>query len=169
MENPYFKVKRLSEEAILPSKRDEDAGYDLYGIFDEDFLILDQGDIKLVGTKLSIEISKNWVFYIAERGSTGTKGISRRCGVIDSGYRGEIFIPINNTSNKKIVFYRFNDSRLDEFLNKNNLNKNEITIYPYNKAIAQGMLLYTPHVEIEEVKELSNSIRGSGVIGSSNK
>lgn len=169
MEKPFLKIKRLNENAIMPSKRDEDAGYDLYGIFEEDFFILKPGDIKMTSTGLSIEIPNNWVFYIAERGSTGSKGIARRCGVVDSGYRGEIFVPLNNTSNKQVIFYRYNDQRLDNFLKENNLNKEEITLYPYSKGVGQAMLLYVPHVEIEEVHELTDSIRGDGSLGSSGK
>lgn len=168
MELPYLKVKKLDEKAIIPSKRDEDAGYDLYAHTKEEIIVLEHGEIKLFSTKISIEIPKNWVFYIAERGSTGTKGISQRCGVVDSGFRGEIFIPLNNTSNKIIIFYK-DENKLNEFLDENNFNKEEVTIYPLNKAIAQGMLLYCPHVEIEEVDELGRSLRGSNSLGSSNK
>jgi len=168
MENVYFKVKRLGDDVKLPSKRDEDAGYDLYAYIDEEYLILKPGDIKLMPTKISIEIPNNWVFYIAERSSTGTKGISKRCGVIDSGYRGEIFVPINNTSNKSILFYK-NEENIDDVLLKNNLKKEDITLYHLSKGIAQGMLLFCPHVEVEEVNELGQSIRGSGALGSSKK
>jgi len=166
MELPYFKVKRLNSEVKLPSKREEDAGFDLYGFIEEEYLILKPGEIYLFPTKLSIEIPKNWVLNILERGSTGTKGISTRCGVIDSGYRGEIFIPINNTSNKNILFYTSNSDP-----NKiiSDLSLKEIISYPLSKAIAQGLLLYCPHVEIIEEDNLNLSLRGEGKLGSSNK
>lgn len=168
MEKPYLKIKRLHKGIVLPSKRDEDAGYDLYGDIKENYFILKQGEIKLFSTGISMEFPKDWVFYIAERSSTGTKGISRRCGVVDSGYRGEIKIPINNTSNKIILFYK-NEEELDKIIEENNLKKEEITTYHLVKAIAQGMLLYSPHVEIEEVDELGRSIREKGGFGSTNK
>ena len=169
MKKPYFKIKVLNNQAFLPSKRDEDAGFDLYAIHEEKFFILNQGDIHMFKTGISIEIPKDWVFSIYERSSTGTKGISTRCGIIDSGFRGEIFIPINNTTNKPIVFAKYNDDKLSLFLAKNKLTKEEVTIYPTTKAIAQGMLLYSPHVEIEEVEELESSERGDGAIGSTGK
>lgn len=168
MEQPFFKVKRLSKEARLPEKRDEDAGYDLYAVIEEDCKLLNPGDLFMFPTKISIEIPKNWVFYVAERGSTGSKGISRRCGVIDSGYRGEVFVAINNTSNKPVVFFN-DESKVDVFLQENNLEKEKVTLYPLTKGIAQAMLLYCPHVEVEEVHGLSDSLRGDGVLGSSNK
>jgi len=168
MEELYFKVKKLREHIKLPSKRDEDAGFDLYADIKEDYLILNLGDIHLMPTGISIEIPRNWVFYIAERGSTGTKGISRRCGVVDSGYRGEVFVPINNTSNKPILFYK-DEEQIDNILSENNLDKENVTLYPLSKGIAQGILLYCPHVEVEEVFELGKSVRGSGALGSSGK
>lgn len=178
MKKPYFKIKLLNNRAFLPSKRDEDAGFDLYAIHEEDFLILKPGDIHMFKTGIAIEIPKDWVFSIYERSSTGTKGIATRCGIIDSGFRGEIFIPINNTSNKPIIFAKHNpklpieqsDDKLNLFLAKNKLSKEDITIYPTTKAIAQGMLIYSPHIEIEEVEELDgNSDRGEGVLGSTGK
>ncbi len=170
MNQPYLKVKLLNNRAILPSKRKEDAAFDLYTTTEEDFTILKPNDIQMMPTGIAIEIPQDWVFYIAERSSAGSKGIARRCGVIDSGYRGEIFIPINNTSNKNIVLARHMDEKLDNFLKNNNLNKEETTIYPLSKAIAQGMLIYSPHIDIEEVGELDDSSeRGMGALGSTKK
>lgn len=168
MEQPYFKVKRVRDGAKIPSKREEDGGYDLYGVFEKDFQILMPGEITLIPTGLSIEIPKNWVFYVAERGSTGSKGISRRCGVVDSGYRGEVFVATNNTSNKPIVFAKNTDgAELAVFLEENNLV--DVTVYPHSKGIAQALLLYCPHIDVEEVTDLADSERGSGALGSSGK
>ncbi|MBU4480182.1 dUTP pyrophosphatase [Patescibacteria group bacterium] len=169
MQTPYLKIKLLNSRAILPSKREEDAGFDLYTSAEEEFIILKPGDIQMMPTGIAIEIPQDWVFYIAERSSAGSKGIARRCGVIDSGYRGEIFIPINNTSSKTIILARNMEEKLDDFLNKNDLNKEQTIIYPLSKAIAQGILLYSPHVEVEEVGELGDSERGRGALGSTRK
>jgi dUTP pyrophosphatase len=169
MKKPYFKIKLLNKQAFLPSKRDEDAGFDLYAIHEEDFFLLKPGGIHMFTTGISIEIPKDWVFSIYERSSTGTKGIATRCGIIDSGFRGEIFIPINNTANKPIIFAKHEDYKLDLFLAKNELTKENVVIYPTTKAIAQGMLLYSPHIEIKEVEELNDSERGDGAIGSTGK
>jgi len=170
MKEPYLKVKLLNDRAFLPSKRDEDSSFDLYAIHEEDFIILYPGDIQLMKTGIAIEIPQDWVFYIAERSSTGSKGIAKRSGVIDSGYRGEIFVPINNTSNKPVVFAKHDDEKLNFFLGEKGLKKENVTIYSMSKAIAQGMLLYSPHVEVEEVEELSDgTARGDGALGSTGK
>ena len=168
MKDFYMKVKKLDEKAIIPSKRDEDVGYDIYGIFEEDFKILQVGDVFLCKTGLSFEIPKNWFLYVCERGSTGVKAISKRAGIIDSGYRGEVFIALNNTNNKKQVFYK-NENEIDEFLQRNNLKKEEVIFYPQSKAVAQIIPLYSPHIEIQEVDSLSESKRGEGKIGDSGK
>jgi dUTP pyrophosphatase len=167
MDKPFFKVKKLREEAKIPSKREEDAAYDFYGCFDEHFKLLMPGELTMIPTGLSSEIPKDWVLYLAERGSTGSKGIAKRCGIIDSGFRGEIFVVINNTSNKPVVFANHEGPELGVFLEENNLD--DVTIYPQSKGIAQGMLFYCPHVEVEEVTEMSESERGEGALGSSNK
>ncbi len=170
METPYFKVKRLSPEAVLPSKREEDAGYDIYACPEEDFILLRQSEIFLMPTKLSMQIPKDWVLYVAERGSTGSKGIAKRCGIIDSGYRGEVFIVLNNTSTKPVVFAKKEGESLAVFLEEMGLGKEEVTIYPLTKAIAQCLLLYAPHAKVEEVEGLEEkSERGSGALGSSKK
>lgn len=155
--------------AFLPSKRNEDVGFDLYAIHEECFTLLRPGDIKMLRTGLAMEIPMDWVFYITERSSTGSNGMARRCGVIDSGFRGEIFIPINNTSNKNIIFGDENDDDLGMFLKQNKVKRDDCFIYPTTKAIAQGIMLYSPHAEVIEVNELGESRRGDGTLGSTKK
>ncbi len=168
MEIPFFKMKKLHKNAKIPTKRKEDAGYDFYITFDEKFKLLKPRELFIAPTKLACEIPINWVLLLFERGSSGSKGLSKRAGVIDSGYRGEIFIILDNTSKIPILFYE-NENEIDDFLRKNKLNRKNITLYPKSKAVAQGILMYCQNIEIEEVKELSSSIRGSGMLGSSGK
>ena len=62
------------------------------------------------------------------------------------------------------------NEKLDGFLKENSLKKDDVVIYPLSKGIAQGMLLHCPHIEVEEVDELSDtSERGQGALGSSGK
>lgn len=168
MNKPYLKIKKLKDAAIVPSKREEDAGFDLYGVFDKEVVVLKSGEIYLIPTGLAMELPKDWVFYIAERGSTGSKGIAKRAGIVDSGYRGEVFVATSNVSNKTVLFAKYPE-KMDEFLKQNNLKAEQVTIYPQSKAIAQGLLLYCPHVVVEVVSELSSSERGTGALGSSKK
>lgn len=169
MEQPYFKVKKVKEGAKVPSKRSEDAGYDLYCVYEEDFKIMRPGESFLAPTGIAVEIPQNWVFYIAERSSSGSKGLAKRAGVIDSGYRGEIFVALNNTSTKPIIFAAKEGPALADFLEEEGLQGDDVTIYPQSKAIAQALILYAPHIEVEEVEELGQSERGDGALGSTGK
>ena len=105
-----FKKSRIN--AIVPSKREGDAGYDLYAAIDSDFLDAHCGIIKngteeilvawrsheilKIPTGIKTEFDSNYVGILKERGSTGSKGLAVRSGVIDSSYRGEWFMVIEN-------------------------------------------------------------------------
>jgi dUTP pyrophosphatase len=168
---PYLKVKKLHEKARLPSKRVEDACYDMFGIYDEDPKFLYPGDIYLIPLGISTEFPKDWVFYIVEKSSAGSKGISTRAGVIDSGYRGEIKTSLNNTTKKLIVCTNKTEEEIrKEFAQQIKGYEDKFVIYPQTKSVAQGMLLYCPHVDLEEVTELDEtSERGAGGFGSTGK
>jgi len=167
MQRPYLKIKKLHPNAVLPSKREEDAGYDIYATH-EGPLLLRPGEVHLMPTGIAMQIPQDWVFYVAERGSTGSKGIAKRAGIVDSGYRGELFVAINNASHKPILFYR-DEVKADALLKEQGMDKEQVTLYPLTKAIAQGLLLYCPHVDVEEVQALSESERKGGMLGSSGK
>jgi dUTP pyrophosphatase len=166
MINIYF--TKLKPNAKIPYKRDEDAGYDVYPCFEEDSIIIKPGEIKVVPIGIASAFSDDYYIQVQERGSTGIKGMSTRCGVIDSGYRGEHIVVINNTSLKPIVIAK----------NISAFSENEFTIHDYNKAIAQYVLLPVPKTEIKELtidefKKLNElnfkSERGRGGFGSSQK
>ena len=69
----YF--AKVKPEAIIPSKRDEDAAYDLYACFDEDYMVIAPHTTKLVPTGIATAFSPKWVAIIKERGSNGSKGM----------------------------------------------------------------------------------------------
>jgi dUTP pyrophosphatase len=161
MLNVYF--AKIKEKAIIPSKRKGDAGYDIYACIDEDIYIR-QGETKLIPTGLISSISDGYVFQLNERGSTGTRGMAQRCGIIDASYTGEWFVPINNTGTKPLLITNHSD-KIEEFA--------EITVYPTNKAITQFLILPVPETIIHEVykEDILNkaSERGGGALGSSGK
>jgi dUTP pyrophosphatase len=167
-ESVFLKVKRLDSRAKIPSKRNEDAGFDLYALVDEKYVVLKPHEIWFASTGLSIEFPSNWVFLLFERGSTGSKGIARRSGVIDSGYRGEIKVPLQNTTSKTIIFHTY-ELLQEEILKDEQLGENEVIFYSLEKAVAQGILMYAPHIEVEEVDELSESERQDKGFGSTNQ
>lgn len=174
------KFAKVRENAIIPSKRDEDAGFDIYPCFDEDYIVIQPNETKLIPTGICSAFDKDYVFILKERGSTGTKGMGQRAGVMDSGFRGEWWTPITNHTNSIIVIgdeekYKADSSKetfsmlFGSVLN----NWNGTIYYPKTKAICQALLVPVPEVEVEEYtyEEIQNikSERMGGMIGSSGK
>lgn len=162
------KFAKIRESAIIPSKRPEDAGFDLYANFAEPFMVIYPHETKIIPTGIACVCDSEYWFCIKERSSTGTKGIGQRCGVIDSGYRGEVGVPITNHTNHKIFICKDDyDLEPDEHYNIGDV------IYPYGKAIAQLILVPLPKIHVQEIpyEELKAipSARGTGGYGSSGK
>lgn len=89
--------------------------------------------------------------------------------IIDSGYRSEWFVPITNTTNTPIVISK-GTSLKDVF---GNICPNGVVVYPYNKAIAQALVVPVPTVDVEEYTydelKMIPSDRRNGALGSSGK
>lgn len=169
MTNKLF-FARKNETVILPSKSNENAGYDIYANFEEDYIVIPSHTTKLIPTGLYSACSNDYYIQLLERGSTGTKGMAQRCGVIDSGYRGEWFVPITNTTNHALVISKVNMETLEKQLM---IPKSLIILYPYEKAICQAAVLPVPKMKVEEISvdEIMKikSERGTGALGSSGK
>lgn len=155
---------RINEDVILPSKRESDAGFDIYAYFEDDIMVFEPHETKLVPTGLFVALSDDYVFVLKERGSTGSKGIKVGAGIVDSGYRGEIFVAITNENNKPLLISK----------KTNNTTYNKLAVvYPYKKAIAQALVLPVPKMTIKEVSvnelQMIHSDRGTGSLGSSGK
>ena len=178
-----IKFAKVHPNAIIPSKRDEDMGFDIYACFDEDYIIIKPQQTKLIPTGIASACNPEWGFVLRERGSTGSKGIALRAGVIDSGYRNEWFVGLTNTTNKWLVISKVDTKNIiaNEIKEANtpqkkfdiNMRMNDAIIYPYSKAIAQALVIPVPKATVEEVayEELKSieSERGLGALGSSNK
>ena len=170
------KFAKTKPNAIIPTKRLEDAGYDVYPCFDEDYIIIKPHTTVVIPTGVASACDTDYCFVLHERSSTGTKGMAQRCGIIDSGYRGEWGVPITNTNDIPIVICKkesitdFNDFASILLFSYGEAN---YILYPYEKAICQALVLPVPEVEIEEYtyEELKAipSERGTGRLGSSGK
>lgn len=163
-ENSLYFAK-IRPEAIIPSKKDEDAGYDIYACVDKD-IVIEPHETKLIPTGIAAAVSEGYYLQVQERGSTGSKGMKYGAGVIDSGYRGEIFIAISNVNDCPILIS--SPENCEKF---NHLGQG--IGYPKNKAIAQLIVHNVPKMDVEEIsyEDLQNiaSTRGTGSLGSSNK
>lgn len=161
------KFARKSVGVIMPSKRKEDAGFDIYANFTRENVVINPNETKMISTGIISSFPTGYVMILKERGSTGSKGIGQRCGVIDSGYRGEWFVPLTNHNDKPILITKETNEDTLKILSE------DYIIYPYGKAICQAILFELPETETEEVSvdEIMNdeSERGSGALGSSGK
>lgn len=160
----YF--AKVKENGVIPSKKDEDDGYDLYACFDEEEIVIEPNEKKIIPTGIISAFDKKYGCIIKERGSTGINTMAIRAGVIEGSYRGEWLIIINNTGKKDIIISNsLKDGKVIE-------NEDEI-IYPTSKAIAQACFYVKPQLNTVELTcdEIIkfDSIRGDGKLGSSGK
>ena len=189
----YF--AKVRPDAIIPSKDDENAGYDIYACFDEDYMIIPGHKTGLIPTGIAAAVSNKYYLQVHERGSTGSKGMKYGAGVIDSSYRGEIFICLNNVNLNDIVISKLDKKELfdkygetDDFTGERFIRygKDEFdlifeeddvyykpVIYPYSKAIAQLVVHEVPvmdarEISYEELKAIPSK-RGTRALGSSGK
>ena len=161
-----IKWAKVRPSAKIPTKRDEDMGYDIYADFIEDWIEIPPHENRLIPTGIASAIDSDWGFVLRERGSTGVKNLKISAGVLDSGFRNEWFVCLYNGNDKPICIAKYLDGE------QSPENKDAI-LYPYNKAIAQALLVYVPKATSEEIpyEELKQipSERGLGQLGSSNK
>ena len=173
--SPTLYFSKLREEAVAPSKRSEDLGYDLYASLTEEHetadghreLFIPRFTTGMVPTGLSMAVAENWgISFQHERGSVGSKGIVITAGAVDSGYRDECFVcavPIEYS------LLLTTDADKVEIGGTEN---DPVLIYPVSKAIAQAIIIPNPNskaVELEyDVLKNIPSARGMGKLGSTN-
>jgi dUTP pyrophosphatase len=91
-------------------------------------------------------------------------------GVIDSGFRNEIFVSLYNGNNYDYVIAK--KEVIDDYPYLKDM-QSYGHLYPYEKAIAKAILIPIPDVDAEEIAydQLINitSERGMGMLGSSLK
>ena len=154
---------KLTPDAIIPTKRAEDAGFDIYTT--ETDVLLQPHEKHLFKTGLTYWIDKEHWLMGADRGSTGSRGLHIHCGICDQGYRGEIFVCICNDNDFPV---HFSSSAASISM------KDHVLEYPTTKAIAQLIPMPLLSVESaeagEEWEELCHdSERGSTKLGASGK
>jgi len=140
-------IKKLKPSVQMPSYKTNGAsGMDLMAFIDEP-IELKPGKSCLVPTGLSVAFSKEYEIQIRPRSGLAAKNnitVLNTPGTIDSDYRGEI----------KIIL--FNHGKENFIINNND-------------RIAQMVLTPIVKMEIEEINELPETIRGEGGFGSTGK
>ncbi|KAJ1294244.1 hypothetical protein BS78_01G131100 [Paspalum vaginatum] len=138
--SPLLKVKKLSENAVLPSRGSSlAAGYDLSSAAE---MVVPARGKALVPTDLSIAIPEGTYARIAPRSGLALKhSIDVGAGVIDADYRGPVGVIL------------FNHSDAD------------FAVKPGDR-IAQMIIEVIATPEVAEVEDLDATVRGEGGFGS---
>ena len=169
----YF--AKVKPNAIIPTKRDEDAGYDIYACFDGDYIVIEPFKTKGVATGIATAFSKKYYVQIEERSSTGKIGMKKSAGVIDSGYRGEYIVMLFNSNSNPILISKLSEEALPKqiIVIEKTYKTEDCIIYPASKAIAELLVHEVPKFKVKEIsyEELGKieSERGTGGWGSSKK
>ena len=140
-------IKKLNPSVQLPSyKTSGSSGMDLMANIDKP-INLQPGKSCLVSTGLSVAFPEGYEIQIRPRSGLAAKSsisVLNTPGTIDSDYRGELKIILFNHGNENFVIEN-------------------------NDRVAQMILAPTIKMELEETKELPDSIRGEGGFGSTGK
>ncbi|MCD7740742.1 MAG: dUTP diphosphatase [Ruminococcus sp.] len=143
-----LKIKRLRANSSAPKRMtQQSAGADLFASLDKP-LTVHAGQTEKVPTGVAVELDEQgYALLIFARSSLATKhGLApANCvGVVDADYRGEIFVPLHNSSD---LDYTITDG----------------------ERIAQLVVMPVAAPEIVEVESLTDTERGSGGFGSTGK
>lgn len=136
-------IKLLTEDAVLPDyKHDDDAAFNFYTT---EGLTLKPGQRHAFATGVAMEIPDGYVGLIWDRSSVGIKhGVKVLGGVIDAGFRGEVKVGLVNLSGEDYEFQK-------------------------GDKIAQMLIQKVERVDITQVDELSDTVRGEGWLGSTGR
>ncbi|MFJ7918651.1 dUTP diphosphatase [Lysinibacillus fusiformis] len=141
--NVEVKIKRMHADAMLPMQANPgDAGMDLYSI---ETVEIPAGGTKLIKTGIQIELPKGTEAQIRPRSGLALKHsitVLNSPGTIDEGYRGEIGVILINHGQ-------------DTFLVEKSM------------RIAQMVIQFVPTIQLLEVNELSQTVRGTSGFGAS--
>lgn len=165
---------KVRPDATIPTKRDEDAGRDVYACFDEDYIIIPAHTTKIIPTGIASAITPKYEIRLRDRGSNGSKGIHINAGTIDSGFRNEWMICWCNTNDRDVFLSKKTPDELFD-LWESIYKETDVAplVYPYTKAIAQAEVCEVPvmnqyEITYEELQQIPSE-RGMGMLGSSGK
>lgn len=136
-----MKIKVLDKNCVPKKAHSIDAGYDLKA---REYVSVFPQDTEFIPTGVCVEIPVGFVGLLFPRSSISNTPLrmANSVGVIDSGFTGEIKVPLHNTSEVEI---------------------RDIELYD---KIAQLVIVPLADVSLEIVDELDNTERGTGGFGS---
>ena len=141
-------IKKMRESAKIPERgSSQAAGYDLFANIDEPAVIIPAHSTKMISTGIALAVPDGYFAGIYARSGLSSKEGLRpaNCvGVVDSDYRGEVFVALHN------------DSDMGR------------TVVPGQK-IAQMVIMPFLPVEFNLTDDLDTTERGAGGFGSTGK
>ena len=148
-----IKIKKLNENAVIPKyAKSGDAGMDLTAISRE----YDEFGNVSYGTGLVFEIPDGYVGLLFPRSSNCKQDLvlSNSVGVIDSGYRGEVFFKFKpGLTFSKNIPAKYYDTEHH---------------YEIGDRVGQIIILPYPQINFIEADKLSETERNTGGFGSTN-
>ncbi|TXR92033.1 dUTP diphosphatase [Bacillus sp. SH7-1] len=139
------KIKRVKDVELPKYAKPGDSGFDLVAAEDT---IIWPGETKVVQTGLTFEIPPGYELQVRPRsGMTRNKKLRVVLGTIDSGFRGEIGVLVDNIEVPKEASMQAH-------------------VIERGTRIAQGVIAPVETAHFVEVDELSVSERGKGGFGS---
>jgi dUTP pyrophosphatase len=164
------KIKRLNEHATIPQyAREGDAGFDLVA---SDDVIIEPGETKLVPTGLAFEMPPHYEMQLRPRSGISLKTklrIANAPATIDSGYRGEVGVIVDNIAEKegwKSYHMKHIDGRIEMYSSAPEFEEGTYIIRKGDR-IAQAVIAPIEQAHFQVVDALSETQRGEGGFGSS--
>jgi dUTP pyrophosphatase len=145
------KIKRLTETALIPTyAKPGDACFDIHYDGNTEYYMSTPGHTDGLGTGLAFEVPEGYVMLVFSRSGQGFSNavrLSNCVGIIDSGYRNELFIKLRRDAGVGVK---------------------PLTVKKGDR-IAQAMIIKFDAIEFIESDELSDSERGMGGLGHTGK
>ena len=141
-------LEKLHPQAVLPRyATPSSAGADLCALLQEDSIMIEAGETKLLHTGIAVAIPEGYVGLICARSGLSVKeGLApaNKVGVIDADYRGELMVALHNHSQvaRKVT---------------------------QGQRIAQLLIMPVVQGKFTEVSSLPSTRRGEGGFGSTGK
>jgi len=143
-EPAVLKIKLLRPGAKLPERATPgSSGLDLYACLDAPVEL--DPDVTLVPTGIAIEAPPGYDLQIRPRSGLGRRGVDLIFGTLDSDYRGEVFVSMRTFGSTASFRVEHGD------------------------RIAQLVVSKVEYVTLQQVEELSESVRGDGGHGSTGR
>ncbi len=137
-----IKVKKLKEDVKLPQyAHPGDVGMDLYSM---ETITIKPGEHSRLWHGFALEFPEGFAAIVMDKSSISKAGLGHMGGVFDAGYRGEYNTHLVNLSDKSYTIEK-------------------------GDKVSQLVIVPVSIVELEEVKELSDSSRGEGAFGSTGR